>query len=105
MCGLSDLFPVPVGGSTRVLSAIVCKTHSLSHSLPTSSLAAGSFRPCPTSLVTCLVSIWQLPSVAAMGWQRQVCLEGVQEAGVLLRVCELQGALQSLGPCGRKASR
>ena len=27
-----------------------------------------------------------------MGWQRQVCLEGVQEAGVLPRACELQGA-------------
>lgn len=52
MRALSDLFPVPVGGSTRVLSAIVCKTHSLSRSLPTSSLTAGSFRPCPTGLVT-----------------------------------------------------
>lgn len=37
-----------------------------------------------------------------MGWQRQVCLEGVQEAGALPRVCELQGALQSLGPAGEK---
>lgn len=30
MCGLSDLFPIPVGGSAQVLSAIACKTHSQS---------------------------------------------------------------------------
>lgn len=50
-----------------------------------------------------------------MGWQRQVCLEGVQEADVLPRACELQGtyslwcseekSIQVKSLCGFKGHR
>lgn len=86
MCGLSDLFPIPIGGSAQVLSAIACKTHSQSHPPP------------PWLQVASEHVANRSGHMIAFYLVTTICGYGAAEAGlsggsadVLPRACELQG--------------